>query len=460
MTVRIPRILLSGTSSRAGKTIISVGLMRALKNRGYRVQPFKVGPDFIDPSFHLFATGTYSRNLDSYMMTGENIQESFQRNAKDADIAVIEGVMGLYDSHNGLDEKGSTGEVAKILEAPVILIANIERISRTAAAFVMGYKEFDRDVNIEGVILNRTGSKRHSEKARLAVEKLAKMNVLGVMPRDEDVMVPERHLGLTPAYERDQLEKLFEKLAEFIEEYLDVDQIIEIASKAPELEEQEENPLFHPEEKFDINLGIIRDKAFTFYYQDNIDAFKANGAKIKYIDSLNDPKLPEVDALYIGGGFPEVFAKQMEDNTNFREDVNDFCSQGRPVYAECGGLMYLGERATTMDGKSYEMVGFLPIETQMQKKFQALGYTRYDVIKDNPISKVGDSLVGHEFHYSKIKLKDRVDLVYKAQRGRGVDGEYDGILKKNTLASYLHLHVLSHPSMIERFLRLAEKTKN
>jgi len=368
--------------------------------------------------------------------------------------------MGLYDSHNGLDEKGSTGEVAKILDAPVILIANIERLSRTAAAFVMGYKEFDRDVNIEGVILNRAGSKRHSKKARLAVEKLANMKVFGVMPRDEDIMVPERHLGLTPAYESNHLEKLFEKLAKFIEEYLDVDQIIEIANQAPELEKQEENPVFHPEKRFDINLGIIRDQAFTFYYQDNIDAFKANGAKIKYIDSLNDPKLPDVDALYIGGGFPEVFAKQMGENTALRAEVKDFCSQGRPVYAECGGLMYLGKKATSMDGQSYEMVGFLPIETQMQKKFQALGYTRYNVIKDNPISKTEDSLIGHEFHYSKIKLKDKVDLVYKAQRGRGINGEYDGILKKNTLASYLHLHVLSHPSMVEHFLKLAEKTKN
>ncbi|MFQ5975811.1 MAG: cobyrinate a,c-diamide synthase, partial [Candidatus Hydrothermarchaeales archaeon] len=454
MTVRIPRILLSGTSSRAGKTIVSVGLMRALKNRGYKVQPFKIGPDFIDPSFHLFATGSHSRNLDSYMMSKDNIQESFQRNAKGSDIAVIEGVMGLYDSHNGIEEKGSTAEVAKILDAPVILIANIERISRTAAAFVSGYKQFDSKVDIKGVLLNRAGSKRHGQKARLAVERLSKMKVLGVMPRDEGIMVPERHLGLIPAYEREELDAVIEKLAGFIEEYLDVDEMIELANNAPELEEIKENPVFHPERKFDVNLGIVKDKAFTFYYQDNLDAFKANGAKISYIDSLNDQSLPDIDALYIGGGFPEVFSKAMEENASLREDIKEFCSSGRPVYAECGGLMYLGEKATTVDGQSHEMVGFLPIETHMQERFQALGYARYDVIKDNPISRMGDSLVGHEFHYSKIKLLGDVDLVYKARRGRGVDGRYDGILKKNTLASYLHLHVLSHPSMIENFLSL------
>ncbi|MFQ5887257.1 MAG: cobyrinate a,c-diamide synthase, partial [Candidatus Hydrothermarchaeales archaeon] len=366
MTLRIPRILLSGTSSRAGKTIVSVGLMRALRNRGYKVQPFKVGPDFIDPSFHLFATGSYSRNLDSYMMSKENILESFQRNARGADIAVIEGVMGLYDSHNGLDEKGSTAEVAKILKAPVVLIANIERISRTAAAFVSGYRQFDKEVDIKGVLLNRAGSKRHAEKARLAVERLAKMRVLGVMPRNEEIMVPERHLGLIPAYERDELDALFEKLAGFIEDYIDVEAIIEIADNALDLEELEENPVFHPEKKYDVNLGIIRDKAFTFYYQDTIDAFEANGARIKYIDSLKDQRLPEIDALYIGGGFPEVFAKPMEDNTSLRKDIKEFCSSGKPVYAECGGLMYLGEKVMTVDGKTYEMVGFLPIETRMQ----------------------------------------------------------------------------------------------
>ncbi|MDP6612732.1 MAG: hydrogenobyrinic acid a,c-diamide synthase (glutamine-hydrolyzing) [Candidatus Hydrothermarchaeota archaeon] len=454
--MKIPRIILTGTSSRAGKTVVSIGLMRALVNRGYVVQPYKAGPDFIDPSFHLFATQRYSRNIDGFMMRSEDMLESFQRNSKDADIAVIEGTMGLYDSHNALDEKGSTAEASKILKAPVILIANVERIARTAAPFVMGYKLFDPAVDIRGVILNRVGSERHADKVKLAVEKLADMRVIGVMPRDPGISIPERHLGLVPAFERSDIEALFDRLAEIMEEYIDIDGIIDIAETAPKMRRQRENNLFNPPNKFDVRVGIMRDNAFTFYYQDVIDALAANSRKITIIDALKDEKLPDVDALYIGGGFPEVFAEDLENNGSLRGDVRDFCDSGKPVYAECGGLMYLGERLITKDGRSYEMAGFLPLDTKMMERLQALGYSRRTAIMDNPISRRGDALVGHEFHYSRVTLKDKVKYAYKTTRGRGVDGEHDGILKKNTLAGYLHLHVLSYPKMLENFLSMAE----
>jgi cobyrinic acid a,c-diamide synthase len=455
--MNVPRVVLGGTSSRAGKTVVSMGLMRALKNRGYNVAPFKAGPDFIDPSYHLFAAGRHSRNIDGYMMKKADIISTFYRNARDCDIAVIEGTMGLYDSIDGIRETGSTAQIAKFLKAPVILIANIERISRTAAAYVLGYKVFDTGVDIKGVLLNRTGSERHANKVTAAVEKLAKMPVVGVMPRDPRIEIPERHLGLVPAYEKRRLNKLFDSLAELIEDYVDVDRIVKIAESAKAQKGIKELRVFSPKKQTPTKLGVIRDKCFSFYYQDNLDAFAAAGAEIIYINSLKDKKLPDVDALYIGGGFPEVFGKDLEKNASLRSDIYEFCEGGKPAYGECGGLMYLGKSIITKGKEEYEMVGFLPIKTQMFEKFQSLGYVKNKVIAKNPLSNIGATLKGHEFHYSKAKvlkynLKD-MEYIYKVKRGRGIDGEHDGMLKKNTLASYMHLHVLSYPEMVGNFLK-------
>lgn len=457
--MNIPRIVLGGTSSHTGKTVISIGLMRALANRGLKVQPYKMGPDFIDPSYHFFATGRYSRNLDGFMMGRDNILESFQRNCKGADVAVIEGAMGLYDSHDAVDETGSTAQASKFLKAPVILIANVERLSRTAAAFVMGYKVFDPDVDLRGVILNRAGSRRHQDKARTAVEVLAKMQVLGVVPRNPDVVIPERHLGLIPAYERDKIDALFDNLAEFVEKNIDVDKLLEIADSAPELEMVPENPLYHPEKKIEVTLGVARDKSFTFYYQDNIDALCSLGAEIKYFDTLEDRKLPEVDALYIGGGFPEIQYEDLEKNHRMRGSVYDFAESGRPVYAECGGLMFLGKSIITKEGGEYDMVDFLPVKTRMMKKFQALGYVENEIIRDNPFGRKGTILRGHEFHHSKAEVLDKVDYAYKVIRGKGIQDRKDGIVKKSTLAGYLHLHVLSYPEWATNFLNAANSNK-
>jgi cobyrinic acid a,c-diamide synthase len=457
--MNVPRVVLGGTSSRAGKTVVSIGLMRALVNRGYNVAPFKAGPDFIDPSYHLFAAGRPSRNIDGYMMKKSDIVGAFYHGCRDCDIAVVEGTMGLYDSIDGIREIGSTGQVAKFLKAPVILIANIERISRTAAAYVLGYKVFDKNVDIKGVLLNRVGSERHAKKATAAVEKLAKMPVVGVMPRDERIEIPERHLGLVPAYEKRRLNRLFDSLAELIEEYVDVDKIIKIAKSAKAQKGVKDIPVFHPKKQIPAKLGVIRDKCFSFYYQDNLDAFAAAGAEIKFIDSLKDEKLPDVDALYIGGGFPEIFAEELEKNASLRSDIYEFCEEGKPAYGECGGLMYLGRSITTKEKEEYEMVGFLPIKTRMFKKFQSLGYVKNEVIKDNPLSRIGATIKGHEFHYSKVEILNsnlkNMEYIYKVKRGMGIDGEHDGLLVKNTLASYMHLHVLSYPRMIDNFLKSA-----
>jgi len=457
--MEIPRILLSGTSSRVGKTMISIGLMRALTNRGYVVQPYKVGPDFIDPSFHYFATGRYSRNVDGFMLSGEANLEIFERNFKGADIAVIEGKTGLYDSHDAVDERGSTAEMSKILKSPVILIANAERLSRTAAAFVMGYKVFDPEVDIKGVILNRVGGERHSNKVRKAVEELAKMKVLGTIPRKKDVVIPDRHLGLIPAFEREEdFYELFDNLSELVELYLDIDEIVKMAMEAPELEDLPINPIFEKKEP-EVTIGVVRDRSFNFYYQDNIDALSSR-ANIVVIDALKDNKLPDLDALYIGGGFPEIFAEELEHNNSFRNSVYDFCESGKPVYAECGGLMYLGEFLSTKDGNEYEMVGFLPFKTEMKRKFQALGYSVYKVQEDNIVSRKGDIINGHEFHYSKFipmnSGADALECVFRVERGRGIDGARDGVVKKNTLANYFHLNISSYPDMVQRFINSAK----
>ncbi len=381
--MKIPRIVIGGTITKVGKTLISLGLMRALVNRGYVVQPFKIGPDFIDPSFHYFATGRYSRNLDSFMMDAEDIKRSFCKTSKDADIAVIEGKTALYDSHDAIEEKGSTAHVAKILRAPVILIANAERISRSIAAQLVGYREFDKDINIAGVILNKVGNERHAKRVRFATERLAKMEVLGVIPRREDIVLPYRHLGLVPAHEKEEFARIFDLMAEVVEEFVNVDRIIEIAESCEEIECVKEGR----EEKRDkdVRIGIVRDKPFSFYYQDNIDAF-SKVAEIVYIDSLRDKKLPEIDALYIGGGFPEVFAEELEKNRKLREDIYNFCNSGKVVYAECGGLMFLGKSILTFERDEFEMVGFFPIKTEMNKRFQALGYTEYLSEINTPIS--------------------------------------------------------------------------
>jgi len=448
----IPRVIIAGVRSKVGKTMISIGLMRALINRGYKVQPYKVGPDFIDPSFHYIATGRHSRNLDDFMLSKFDLLETFERNFRGADIAVIEGKTGLYDSHNSLDEKGSTASVSKILKSPVIIVADAERINRSISAMLLGYKLFDRDVLLEGVILNRVGNPRHANRVRKSVERLANLKVFGLIPRTS-VNMPYRHLGLIPAYERD-FEDLLDQLADLIEMNVDVDGIVDLAYKAPKIEEVNENPIFE-RKNYDLKVGVIRDRSFSFYYQDNIDAL-ASRSKVVVIDSLKDKKLPNVDALYIGGGFPEVFAEELERNRSLRRSIYNFCDEGKPVYAECGGLMFLGESIITKGGE-FDMVGFLPIKTRMHVKFQALGYCIYRVIKSNPISKRGDTIVGHEFHYSDVLPLERLEFAYRVKRGKGVDGRHDGILKKNTLANYIHLHVLSYPQMIDRFLRTARR---
>lgn len=448
----VPRIIIAGTSSKVGKTMVAIGLMRALMNRGYTVQPYKVGPDFIDPGFHHLATGRYSRNLDSFMLSRDTIKEIFVKNFRGADIAIIEGKTGLYDSADAVSERGSVAEVSKILRAPVILVASVERLNRTSAAIILGYKVFDAEVDLRGVILNRVGSERHAYKVRTAVERLAKVKVYGLIPR-KDIRMPYRHLGLVTAYEREDFDELVDNVATIVEEYVDVDGIIDVAESAPPLDYFDIGEVDDKEEK-EVKIGVIRDEVFSFYYQDNLDEL-SKYAELVFISS-HDKKIPEVDALYIGGGFPEVFAEQLERNNRLRESIYEFCDSGKPVYAECGGLMYLGESIDTRENE-FEMVGFLPLKTIMFERFQAQGYSVYRAVRNCPIARRNQTIVGHEFHYSKPVLTRKAEFAFYVKRGFGIDGNKDGIMVKNVLGNYIHVHFLSDRSIAKRFV---EQVKN
>ncbi len=445
-----PRVVVAGVRSKVGKTMVSLGLMRCIAERGYTVQPFKVGPDFIDPGFHYFATRRKSRNLDSFMLSKRSLLEVFCRGMRGADIAVIEGKTGLYDSADAIGERGSVAEVSKILKAPVILVADAERMNRSLAALVLGYKMFDRDVDLRAAILNRVGSDRHAARVSEAVRRLAKLPVLGCIPR-YSISMPYRHLGLVTAYERSDIDELIDQVAEIVERHVDVDAVIDIAFSAPPLEDVR---VERGAEKI-ARIGVVRDIVFSFYYVENIEEL-SRFAEIVYIDSLRDRRLPNVDALYIGGGFPEVFAEELEKNRRLRERIYEFCDSGKPVYAECGGLMFLG-KTLEVDGCEYEMVGFLPLKTTMCERFQAQGYCIYRSLRDTPVSVRNEIVVGHEFHYSKPEVLEDANFAFAVKRGFGIDGKRDGIMVKNTLACYIHMHFLSNCNAARRFAQLAKK---
>ena len=448
----VPRVIVGGVSSGAGKTVLSIGLMGALKKQSHIVAPFKVGPDFIDPMFHKAACERASRNLDSYMIDKSGLLESFNRGCKGADIAIIEGVMGLFDSSEGTSEKGSTAEVAKMLGAPVILSVNVSKTARSAAAVVQGFKNFDPDLNLAGVILNMVGSNRHKTKVTEAVEKHAGVEVLGALPRNNTLHLPERHLGLVPIHE---IENDVAAISSFVEEHVDIGHIVEIAGSANELENVQ--PHSTSAEKTGAKVGVMYDSAFRFYYAETLGQLETR-AELVYIDALKDKKLPTLDTLYIGGGFPEVYASELESNKSLRNSVYDFCAAGGRVYGECGGLMYLGEKIVS-DECEFEMTGFLPINTVMQQRYVGMGYVLNRAAVDNLLGKKGDVIVGHEFHHSQAQVTGRAKFAFKTERGNGIADGCDGMIRENVLAGYMHVHPLGCRRFIEGVVQPRDSKK-
>lgn len=421
----IPRIVIAGTHSGCGKTTFSSGLMAALTARGYTVQPFKVGPDFIDPTHHTAICERSSRNLDPYMMGEDGVRATFAAACRGADIAVIEGVMGLYDGLDATDE-ASTAHVANILSAPVLLTVDVKGMSRSTSALVSGYAGFDPCLNLAGVVLNQVGSPRH----RALIEPGLPVPAFGWLPKREDLTVASRHLGLTMAIETEAMAAFGEVAASAC----DLDGIVALARSAPPLLE---SPVSDAPRTPAVTIGVAHDPAFCFYYQDNLDRLRAAGAELVFFSPMHD-RLPTADALYLGGGYPELHAAALAAS-RCREEIKRAIDNGMPVYGECGGLVYLTEKIEGDDG-AYPMVGVFPAVTEMTGRFQGLGYVEVRVTGGPFASGHGSVYRGHEFHYSRVACDRDARFALALVRGKGIDGGRDGLFVQNALGQYTHAY--------------------
>jgi cobyrinic acid a,c-diamide synthase len=421
------------------------------------VAPFKKGPDYIDAGWLASAAGSPCYNLDPFLIGEEHLLASFVEHSGGSGCAVIEGNRGVFD---GMDAEGgySTARVARILKSPVILILDCTKTTRTAAAMVMGVERFEPGLRLGGVVLNQLAGERHESVVRESIERYCKAPVLGALPKLRDVGLPERHMGLTPMQEHAGVEDAVDRTAEAVMKYVDVKRVLDIARSAPTLTPPRaaEAPSAAGGR---VKIGVIKDSAFQFYYPENIEELRKRGAETVEFSALREKKLPDMDALYIGGGFPETHAIALAKNVSFRRSLRQAAESGLPVYAECGGLMYLGE-SLVLGGKKHEMAGVFPVSFALHKRPQAHGYTVVKVTRANPFYKRGTVLRGHEFHYSHITdasgMADAA-LAFRMQRGTGIAGGRDGLCHRNVLATYTHLHALGSPEWAEGMIRAAAR---
>ncbi len=508
--MEIPRLIIAALRGGSGKTILSIGIIAALSKLGKSIAPFKKGPDYIDAGWIALAADRPCYNLDSFLLSQEDNLHSFLYHSADCSISVIEGNRGLFD---GIDLAGSTSTaaLAKLLHCPVVLCVDCTKITRTMAAVVMGCSLFDPDVMIKAVILNRVANRRHENKLRDSIEHYCGIPVVGAIPKLGRQHFPERHLGLVPTSEHAWATDAVDAIANIAEQHLDLNAIEEIARQAPILrtvdrgqkteakkqktevrsqrsEDRSSNSeagirksetkdpmpenqslyrearIQHPvskDQKPTLRIGVIRDSAFQFYYPENIYALADGGAEVFFISPLKDRELPEMDALYIGGGFPETHADKLAHNKTFSRQLKTLAEEGFPIYAECGGLMYLGEKLVLED-KVYPMVGILPVAFDFYKKPQGHGYTIVTVEGKNPYYDIGTEIRGHEFHYSRVSkwTGNERDLVFRMKRGVGIHKDQDGIVYKNVLATYTHVHALGTPGWAAALIRNAVKFKS
>ncbi|TCQ04179.1 cobyrinate a,c-diamide synthase [Serpentinicella alkaliphila] len=447
---KLPRIVIAAPYSGAGKTTISIGIMAALTKRGVNVQPFKIGPDYIDPAFHTDVTKRNSINLDSWLFDEETVIELFQKYALNSDISIIEGVMGLYDGIGSDPMLGSTAGMAHILKAPVILVLPAQGMSTTIAAVIKGLKEF-REINIVGVILNKVSTEKYYDLLKETIETNTDVKVLGRLPIADDIKIKSRHLGLVQNCELLNKELMIDKLIALIEEYVDLDQIISLGQNAEvfKIELTEEKEL----KKEYVNVAVAYDEAFQFYYYDNIKALEELGATITYFSPLKDPKLPEnIDGIYIGGGYPELYAKELEQNISMCKAIKDKSEIGMPIYAECGGYMYLNKKIKTLENDEYNMVGVFDGDVIMTKQLQNFGYAELTAEKCSCIFKVGDKIKCHEFHTSYIGHNNEKLVLTEKYRNKEKVSWYSGSKKNNTFGMYPHIHFLSNINIAKNFI--------
>lgn len=465
--LHLKRIMVAGTHSGVGKTTVALGIMSILSRSGYKVQGFKAGPDYIDISHHEAATGNISRNLDTWMMSDDSCRELFLRSARNADISIIEGVMGLYDGSLDGGESGSSAYLARILNAPVILVVDVKGMAQSAAAVALGFHEYDKRVRISGVILNRVGSDRQFSAIKKVIEDVAKIPVLGYLGRDSCLAIPERHLGLVPSHEKGNA-AIYHRTANALSATLDINRVIAIAGEAGSLP-QFENDIFGDgagggaafNRQRPIRVAVARDEAFHFYYQDNLELLESYGAELCYFSPLNDKELPpEIDGIYIGGGFPELFGCELEANGCMRHAIKTAADSGVVIYAECGGMMLLMDKLVDGNEKSFIMCGVFPFTAQMMKRRQGLGYVNVRCEKDNILCSRGDGFPAHEFHWSSlvdVEIGNNKESLFAYNVGKGKDAGsrrwFDGLVTTNVLAAYVHVHFAANPLLAVNLLR-------
>ena len=459
MTTRM--VVVAGVASGVGKTSITLGLLEAYRRRGLRVQAFKVGPDFIDPGLHALATGRPSYNLDGWMCGRDAVRACVARHAAQADLAVVEGVMGCFDGIDGTSEEGSTAQIAKWLDAPVVLVVDAWASARSAAAVVRGFESFDPALGLAGVIVNRVAGDGHGHMVLDAIATTCRAVPLGAIPRDDALTLPERHLGLVTAAEGVLDAERLRRLADAVERSVDLNRLLSLAREVPPFaesggggpESECRTERSGPAPSRPVRIGVARDAAFQFYYAENLDLLREAGAELVFWSPLGDHEPPDADGLYLGGGYPELHALRLAGNAALKKAVRRFAEAGRPVYAECGGLMYLAETLEDADGVAYPMAGVLPAGVRMRPRRMALGYTEVALTHDTPIGPAGAVARGHEFHYSTLDpVPDGVERVYRIVQ-RGGPARAEGYRVGRTLMSYIHLHFASNPELPRAFVR-------
>jgi len=425
--------------------------MAALAQRGMRVTPFKVGPDFIDPGHHQRITGSVSRNLDGWMLGRETNRQIFSRGMDRSDIAVVEGVMGLFDGYDGMSEAGSTAQMSKWLDLPVILVVDARSMARSAAALVQGFENFDPPLAFAGVIFNRIGSRRHLRYLQEALEDHVEMPCLGGIERDEEIAIPQRHLGLMTREDFTLSDDAVGRLAGCVSTAVDLKKLL---ARLPEIR-PESLPEPPPQQNGRrVRIGVARDQAFCFYYQENFDLLTAGGADLVEFSPIGDEALPpDLAGIYLGGGYPELFADRLANNRAMRQQILSASHAGMPIYAECGGFMYLGTAIEDLQGRSHAMVGCLPIDTRMLPRRRSLGYRQVTLQRQTVLGGPGETIRGHEFHYSEIAgTRQPLERVYRITDRDSRQEVLEGYTVRNTLGSYVHLHFGSHPQVAENFV--------
>jgi cobyrinic acid a,c-diamide synthase len=451
-----PRLVIAGTQSGVGKTTVTLALLAALKARGLRVQAFKVGPDFIDPGHHTAVTGRPSRNLDGWMLGEAVNRDIFARAAAGMDLSIIEGMMGLFDGSSPVSEVGSTAELAKQLDAPVLLVIDGSAMARSAAAMLSGYVKFDPAVRVAGVLFNRVSSEGHYMLLKEAVEHETDVMVVGYLQPNPAVTIDDRHLGLVTAMEQGSGE-LYGRLAKAAVETVDLDRIVELAGSASEFVSRAPRPKPDVSGR-QVKVGVAFDQAFCFYYSDNLELLEGEGAELVKFSPMNDQVLPNVDMLYLGGGYPELHGERLASNVTMRTAIGQFAERGGPIYAECGGMMYLTRAILDFEGKSHEMVGLFAAEAVMSKASMTLGYRELHISQPCVLGEVGVTVRGHEFHYSLVEPTGQLQYACTLMDAQGKSKGWDGLVIGNTVGLYSHLHFASQPSIAASLIAAARLT--